>query len=176
MSHDESTRDAQPEGATGAPGRRSILKGLAIAGVAVPFAAACGSSSDTGVSGDTIPAGGGGRSSSTGPKTSESPTTKAPGGSADVLTKSAAVPVGGGVILAPAGIVVTQPVKGTFEGFSSTCTHMGCTVATVSKGTINCACHGSMYSIKTGKVLGGPAPLPLPKKPVKVDGADIVAG
>jgi len=178
MSDNATTSDAHPEGETGAPGRRSILKGLAIAGVTVPFAAACGSSSDSSTSADKTPGGGGGQSSSTSTssQTSEPPTTKAPGGNADVLTKSAAVPVGGGVILASAATVVTQPEKGTFEGFSSTCTHLGCTVATVSNGTINCACHGSMYSIKTGKVVGGPAPRPLPKKLVKVDGADIVAG
>jgi Rieske Fe-S protein len=51
---------------------------------------------------------------------------------------------------------------------------MGCTVANISGGKIICPCHGSMYSIKDGSVLGGPAPLPLPKKPVKVEGTDIV--
>ncbi|MGI8702279.1 MAG: Rieske (2Fe-2S) protein [Nocardioidaceae bacterium] len=156
------------------PDRRSILKGLAIASVAVPFAAACSSSnSGTGDAGTTPPAGGGGGGSSPG---TSSPTTASGGSTADVITASADVPVGGGVIVADKGIVVTQPAKGTFEGFSNICTHQGCPVANVTNGTINCTCHGSMYSIKDGKVVAGPAPKPLPKKPVKVEGADIVAG
>ena len=96
------------------------------------------------------------------------------GGPVDVITKASDVPVGGGVILPAKTIVVTQPTKGQFEGFSSTCTHLGCTVANIYGGKIICPCHGSMYSIKDGSVLGGPAPAPLPKKPVKVDGTNIV--
>jgi Rieske Fe-S protein len=55
--------------------------------------------------------------------------------------------VGGGVILADRGVVVTQRSSGEFKGFSATCTHQGCTVSSVSNGTINCACHGSRFSI-----------------------------
>ena len=47
-------------------------------------------------------------------------------------------------------VVVTQPTQGTFEGFSATCTHQGCQLATVAGGTINCGCHGSQFSITDG--------------------------
>lgn len=152
--------------------RRSVLKGLAIAGAAVPILAACGSKGSD--STKTPPGGTGGGGSTTTPGGGGSSTP--PSGGADILVAASKVPVGGGVILPGARTVVTQPTKGTFEGFSSTCTHLGCTVATIADGKIICPCHGSMYSVATGAVVGGPAPLPLPKKPVKLDGANIVAG
>jgi nitrite reductase/ring-hydroxylating ferredoxin subunit len=179
------TQDAQDEAATPpdststqAPDRRTMLKGLALAGAALPILAACGSSSSDAASpgGGASPKPGGGASSEPGsgePSRNDSSPTD-PGSSDDVLAKASDVEVGGGVILPNRSIVITQPTKGTFEGFSSTCTHMGCTVSTISNGTIICPCHGSQYSIKDGSVVAGPAPLPLPKKPVKDEGGNIV--
>ena len=113
------------------------------------FAAACGGGSDSssGSSGGSNDPGGS-------------------GGSGGDLVAAADVPVGSGVILKDQKVVVTQPTKGDFQGFSAVCTHMGCIVASVNGGTITCPCHGSTYSVKDGSVLGGPAPSPLP--PVKV--------
>ncbi|GAA1291161.1 hypothetical protein GCM10009609_69290 [Pseudonocardia aurantiaca] len=76
---------------------------------------------------------------------------------------AAAVPVGGGTIVAAHGVVVTQPSAGVFVAFSATCTHLGCTVRAVAGGTINCFCHGSRFRITDGSVAGGPAPRPLPR-------------
>jgi Rieske Fe-S protein len=50
---------------------------------------------------------------------------------------------------------------------------MGCIVSQISNGTIDCPCHGSQYSIKTGAVVSGPAPAPLPAKQIKVTGDSI---
>ena len=103
-----------------------------------------------------------------------------PGG--DVLTATSEVEVGGGVILADQGVVVTQPSSGEFKGFSATCTHQGCTVSSVSDGTINCACHGSRFSIEDGSVvqaatgLTPDAQAPLPEVPIVVDGDSILGG
>ena len=83
------------------------------------------------------------------------------------------MPEGGGLILDDDGIVVTQPEAGTFKGFSNICTHQGCPVDNVTDGTINCTCHGSMFSIEDGSVVGGPAPKPLPPKNVTVKGKNI---
>lgn len=146
-----------------APDRRAFLKGIAIAGVTVPFAIACGSSDDDAAK-DPVSS----------PPTSD-PTTGG-GSTAEVLTPASDVPVGGGVILADADTVVTQPTKGTFAGFSATCTHAGCPLASVADGTINCNCHGSKFSIEDGSVVNGPASKPLSKKAVKAQGSDIVAG
>ncbi len=99
------------------------------------------------------------------------PAAAEPGAPAGALAKVAEVPVGGGVIVGDT--VVTQPTAGTFIGLSSTCTHAGCKVATVAKGTINCPCHGSRFNLD-GAVRGGPANEPLPAKPVRVEGDSIV--
>ncbi len=173
-----------PEGAA-ALGRRTMLKGLAVAGAAVPLLVACGSKdSSTPPSGGgptrsapggadtTTPSGGGQTTTPSGG--GQTTTSAGGGGGGDVLAKASDVEVGGGVILPDQEIVITQPTKGTFEGFSAICTHQGCTVSSISGGTINCPCHGSKYSIKDGSVRGGPAPAPLPKKPVKDDGGNIV--
>ena len=86
------------------------------------------------------------------------------------LATVADIPVGGGLIFAPAQVVVTQPEAGTIVAFSTTCTHQGCTVSTVSDGTINCPCHGSKFRIADGSVAGGPAKKPLPPVSVTVTG------
>lgn len=104
-------------------------------------------------------------------ESSNTPATTAPAGAE--LAKTAAVPVGGGLIIAASQIVVTQPVAGSFKAFSSICTHQACQVATVADGTINCDCHGSKYAVADGSVVGGPAPQPLPAKQIKVSGDSI---
>jgi Rieske Fe-S protein len=90
------------------------------------------------------------------------------------LAATSAVPVGGGTILAAKKIVITQPRAGVFKAFTAVCTHMGCTVSTVSDGTINCPCHGSKFSVASGSVVAGPAPSPLAPVSIKVQGTSIV--
>jgi len=90
------------------------------------------------------------------------------------LASTSDVPVGGGKILTDKKIVLTQPKSGEFHGFSATCTHAGCTVGSVSDGTINCPCHGSRFSVTNGAVVTGPATSPLPPVNVKVQGTSIV--
>jgi len=87
-----------------------------------------------------------------------------------VLGKAADVPVGGGQVFREAKIVVTQPAKGEFKGFSAVCTHQGCVVAEVKGGTINCDCHGSKFKLD-GTVSTGPATKPLPAQEVSVTAA-----
>lgn len=94
-------------------------------------------------------------------------------GSGEVLAKTTDIPKGGGKIFADQGVVVTQPEAGDFKAFSSKCTHQGCTVSSVSNGTINCPCHGSKFNLRTGSVTAGPAPRPLPAKAITVEGDSI---
>lgn len=157
--------------------RRRALAGAAVGGLSLPLLSACGGggSSSSATAQDPAPTasnGGGGNNSNGGQ-----------GGSpANALVATADVAVGGGVILASHNIVVTQPKKGTFEGFSATCTHQGCTLASVASGTINCGCHGSQFSITDGSNVAGPSGepagsiAPLPKIAVKVKGPDVVTG
>jgi Rieske Fe-S protein len=65
-----------------------------------------------------------------------------------------------------------QTGPGKYKAFSAICTHAGCTVAFLKKTSqFQCPCHGGLYDAKTGKVLSGPPPAPLPSIPVKnVDG------
>jgi Rieske Fe-S protein len=95
-------------------------------------------------------------------------------GAAAALASTSDVPVGGGKILTDKKIVLTQPKSGEFHGFSAVCTHAGCTVGSVSDGTINCPCHGSRFSVINGAVVTGPATSPLPPVSVKVQGTSIV--
>lgn len=86
------------------------------------------------------------------------------------------IPVGGGKVFADRKVVITQPTQGEIKAFSAVCTHAGCTVDSVSGGTINCPCHGSQYSIEDGSVVTGPATAPLASKDVSVKGKDVVLG
>lgn len=79
------------------------------------------------------------------------------------------IPVGGGVIFAEHGVVVTQPVAGTFAAFDTTCPHLGCAVRAIAAGTVNCFCHGSRFRISDGAVVGGPAKESLTRREVTVE-------
>lgn len=138
--------------------RRTVIGGAAAVGGAA-LLAACGSDDD---SADT---------------SSEDATTDGEDteGSGEALIATEEVPVGGGAIVGTAKVVVTQPTDGDFRAFSSTCTHQGCQVSSVSSGAIVCACHNSQFSIEDGAVLGGPATAPLPEVAVTVDGDQVVS-
>jgi len=135
--------------------RRVILRGAALGGVALPLLAACGSDTEAAKQ----------------PATSDSTSTGS--GAGMDIAATADVPVGGGTIFADEKIVLTQPTEGEFKAFTAVCTHQGCTVTTVKDGTINCPCHGSMYSIEDGSVVRGPAPAALAELALTVDGDSI---
>ena len=131
--------------------RRGVLLGAGALGAGVALTA-CG---------------GGTKSESPAAPTSQ-PESAAP--SAGTEVKVADVPVGGGLILKEAKVVVTQPQAGQFHAFSAVCTHKQCTVATVAAGEIDCPCHGSRFSDTDGAVVKGPATQPLAAKTVTVTG------
>ena len=154
--------------------RRSVLRAagvVALAGAGVAPLVGCAAESTSGAPSTTPsepatsePA----SSSPTAEATSAKPSAskaQAPKGPSVATSK---VPVGGGVILADADYVVTQPSKGSYKAFSKICTHQGCPVAEVRDGVIHCNCHGSEYSIKDGSVTKPPAPKPLAEAKTKV--------
>lgn len=159
--------------------RRTILKGAAVAGVALPFLAACGGDDEPSGSGATTPSSD--SSSSAGDPTGTGGGNGGGGGStaADAIATTEEIPEGGGIILDDPGIVITQPSEGEFQGFSNICKHAGCELTSVADGTINCNCHGSQYSIADGSPVTGPNGQPastisaLDPKPVAVDGKNI---
>ena len=143
--------DAQQDPArTSTVDRRTLFRGLAVGGVALPLLAACGG----GASGRDTPA--------------------PSGGAAKVATSD--VPVGGGTVLADQQVVVTQPAKGQFKAFTAVCTHQGCLVSKVEGGEIVCPCHLSHFSIKDGSPVSGPATAALAARTVTVTGGQISVG
>ena len=139
--------------------RRHALAGAVTVGIGVPLLAACGGDDDGGTASD--PAGSTGDASST------------PAGEGGALATTSEIEVGGGTIFADQKVVVTQPTEGDFKAFTAVCTHQGCTVGSVSDGTINCPCHGSQFSIEDGSVQGGPAPSPLAEVELDIKGDQI---
>ncbi len=155
---DVSSPSAQPAGID----RRVLLAGTGV-GCAVLLAACggggSGSSGSTGSSSSS--AGGGGGSGS--------------GGSGQAIATLSSISVGSAVSAQDAQgnpIVVARPSADTAVAFSAVCTHQGCTVAPAGS-ELDCPCHGSRFSATTGKVLGGPAPSPLPSVPVTVRGGQV---
>jgi Rieske Fe-S protein len=156
--------------------RRALLAGACVAGAAALAGCTTYDANNGGIAGP--------------PPSSAAPTSQAAAGTgaaaggtgaasaapANLLTTTAQVPVGGGKIIDGPNVVVTQPVAGTFKGFSAVCTHQGCIVATIANGTIDCPCHGSKFSIKDGSVVNGPAPSPLPPVAITVQGTSILKG
>lgn len=69
--------------------------------------------------------------------------------------------------------VLVRLPNGNYKALSAKCTHMGCTVTFEGKGDyFLCECHGSEFNIN-GKVLKGPATLPLPVYNVSISGDKI---
>lgn len=78
-----------------------------------------------------------------------------PGGSLKILPAGAAEPV-----------YVLALADGTYSALSPICTHLGCTVD-VERTRLLCPCHGSTFD-RSGKVLVGPAEIPLPRYATEV--------
>ena len=150
--------------------RRSLFAagmGLTLAGLGL---AACTDASTGGDgsmgNGGSTSNGGGGATTGTGGSGG--------GAAAGNSVKKADVPVGGGVIMANASFVVTQPTAGTYKAFSSVCTHQGCPVSEITNGAIVCTCHRSLFSVKDGSVISGPARRALAAAAVTQSGDSLV--
>jgi len=114
---------------------------------------------------------------SSSPGTKTAPAT-APG---TAVGAASSVPVGRGLSVtnpadgSPAWVVHTA--ASTFVAFSAICTHAGCTVSyDASNVQFVCPCHGGVFDGRTGQVLQGPPPTPLPSIPVHVVNGNIRIG
>jgi Rieske Fe-S protein len=84
--------------------------------------------------------------------------------------------VGGAVILKLAGkdVILIRTSESNVRALSPICTHQKCYVKyNGSTRKLDCACHQSSFDLD-GKVLGGPAPAPLPTFAARLDGDRIV--
>ncbi|MEU7133731.1 Rieske (2Fe-2S) protein [Streptomyces sp. NPDC046261] len=132
--------------------RRTVLRGAALAGAAGLGVTACA---------------GGGTGGTRGPAVPTAPVD---------LGAAGEVPVGGARLYREQRLVVSQPAAGQYKAFSAVCTHAGCVADKIEDGKVSCPCHGSTFDATTGKVLQGPASVPLPAVPVKADGGKLIAG
>lgn len=140
--------------------RRHALGAVALAGVGAAVTA-CSSGTSTTTAGAPSAA------------ATDAAATDAAAAAGGALTKTADIPVGGGVIFEAQKVVVVQPEAGTFKGYSATCTHQGCAVKSVKNGGIVCPCHNSIFAVADGSVTSGPAKTALPEVAIKVDGDSI---
>jgi len=65
---------------------------------------------------------------------------------------------------------------GTYYAIGNRCTHMACMLSdgTLKGENVTCTCHGSIFEVKTGNVVKGPARKPEPMFQVKVEGDQIL--
>jgi 3-phenylpropionate/trans-cinnamate dioxygenase ferredoxin component len=63
-----------------------------------------------------------------------------------------------------------------FTAIGNKCTHMGCKLSTgkIDGETIRCPCHGSMFNVRTGQVVRGPATRPEPMYTVTVENGELL--
>jgi nitrite reductase/ring-hydroxylating ferredoxin subunit len=159
--------------------RRALLAGACVAGAAALAGCTTYDANNGGIAGpppsSAAPASQAAAGGATG-SSGAGGTGAASAAPANQLASTADVPVGGGKIISGVNVVLTQPVAGTFKGFSAVCTHQGCIVATIANGTIDCPCHGSKFSVKDGSVVNGPAASPLPPVKITVQGTSILKG
>ncbi|MFF9014222.1 Rieske (2Fe-2S) protein [Streptomyces sp. NPDC014870] len=136
----------------GQSARRTVLKGAALVGAAGLGVAACSTDSKLGHA--------------------QVPTPTAP----VTLGAPEDVPVGGARLYREQRVLVSCPAEGQYKAFSAQCTHAGCVLDKIENNEGNCPCHGSRFDVTTGKALQGPATVPLPEVPVRVEGGKLVAG
>ncbi|MEV6328068.1 Rieske (2Fe-2S) protein [Streptomyces sp. NPDC051909] len=132
--------------------RRTVLKGAALAGAAGLGVAACSTDSKVGHAQD--------------------PTPTAP----VALGAPDEIPVGGAKLYREQRLLVHCPAKGEYKAFSAQCTHAGCVLDKIEDNEGNCPCHGSRFDVTTGKAVQGPATVPLPEVPVRVENGKLIAG
>lgn len=77
------------------------------------------------------------------------------------------------LVLPEQRVYVVHDAAGFFA-LSATCTHLGCVTRYEKENSrIFCPCHGSQFSVD-GSVTGGPAPRPLPRLDLALEGGTLV--
>jgi nitrite reductase/ring-hydroxylating ferredoxin subunit len=72
--------------------------------------------------------------------------------------------------------VLVVNLDGGYYAIGNRCTHANCTLSdgTLSGETVRCPCHMSVFNVKTGNVVKGPANKPEPTFQVKIEGDQIL--
>lgn len=72
--------------------------------------------------------------------------------------------------------IAVSRVGGSLYAFSDICTHRRCNLSMggeIDGSSITCECHGSVFDMATGEVLGGPATAPIATFPVRDAGGEL---
>ena len=66
-------------------------------------------------------------------------------------------------------------VAGSFHAIANTCTHVGGPLCEgeIDGTEVTCPWHGAVFDVTSGQVLGPPAPEPVTRYNVRVEGSDI---
>jgi len=72
--------------------------------------------------------------------------------------------------------VLVVNLEGKYYAIGNVCTHMGCMLSdgVLKAENVKCPCHASVFNVKTGKVVNGPAEKPESAFQVKVEGNQIL--
>jgi nitrite reductase/ring-hydroxylating ferredoxin subunit len=72
--------------------------------------------------------------------------------------------------------VLVRLGEGEFVAFSQKCTHLSCAVIPrPDHGVFHCPCHEGVFDLRSGRVLAGPPPRPLPRIVLDIRGDEIYA-
>ena len=71
--------------------------------------------------------------------------------------------------------IVVLSVAGDLFAIDDECTHEGCSLSDgdLEGDELSCLCHGSVFNVRTGEVLQGPAEEPVPTYALHVDGETV---
>lgn len=71
--------------------------------------------------------------------------------------------------------IVVLNVDGDLFAIDDECTHTGCSLSEgdLDGEELSCLCHGSVFNVRTGAVLQGPAEEPVPTYPLHIDGETV---
>ena len=71
--------------------------------------------------------------------------------------------------------ILIVKLGGNFFAIGDKCTHMGCKLSggKLDGETVRCPCHGSMFNVRTGEVVKGPAKKPVLSYTVTVENGEL---
>lgn len=75
-------------------------------------------------------------------------------------------------------VVAVTVIEGELHAFEDTCPHAGCSLADgeLEGSTVTCACHFARFDVRSGAVLGGPAPSGVGTWPAKLTNGRLELG
>ncbi len=96
------------------------------------------------------------------------------------IASLSALPIGGSAVFDyPAqhdACVLVRIGESELVAFSQKCTHLSCAVIPrPDQSVLHCPCHEGSFDLRTGRVLAGPPPRPLPRITLEIRGDDIYA-